>query len=61
MTVLIENNRMTKIPEMVDAPAGATKIDASGRALRPGLIDVNVEGNRPENPDLVADPNKFLP
>jgi len=42
MSVLVEGNKITKIAKSITAPAGATTIDAKGRTLTPGLIDVHV-------------------
>lgn len=41
MSVLVESNKITKIAESVPVPAGAEVIDAHGKTLIPGLIDVH--------------------
>lgn len=42
MSVLVEGNRIAKIAKSIEAPAGATLIDAKGRTMTPGLIDSHV-------------------
>ena len=42
MSVLVEGNKITKIAKSIEAPAGATVIDAKGRTMTPGLIDCHV-------------------
>jgi len=42
MSVLVEGNKITKIAKSIDAPSGATVIDANGRTMTPGLIDCHV-------------------
>lgn len=37
-TIVIENGRITAVGTSVNVPAGATKIDASGKILTPGLF-----------------------
>ncbi len=39
--VLIENGRITAVGQSLSAPAGAQVIDANGRWVTPGLIDVH--------------------
>jgi len=39
MSVLVEGNKIARIAKSIDAPAGATVIDAKGRVLMPGSID----------------------
>jgi len=41
MSVLIEGNKIAKIATTINAPAGASVIDADGRVLMPGLIDAH--------------------
>lgn len=41
MSVLVEGNTIAKIAPSIDAPAGATVIDAGGRTLSPGFIDAH--------------------
>ena len=41
MSVLIEGNKIAKIAPSIPTPAGATVIDAKGKVLMPGLIDVH--------------------
>lgn len=41
MNVLVEGNTITRIAASIEAPAGATVIDAGGRTLMPGLIDAH--------------------
>lgn len=41
MSVLVEGNKITKIAKSITAPAGATVIDAKGKTLMPGLIDMH--------------------
>jgi len=38
MSVLVEGNKIAKIGKALDAPKGATTIDAKGRTLTPGFI-----------------------
>jgi len=42
MSVLVEGNKIKKIAQSVNAPNGATIIDAKGRTLMPGIIDPHV-------------------
>jgi len=42
MSVLIEDNKIAKIAKSITVPAGATVIDAKGRTMTPGLIDMHV-------------------
>jgi len=42
MNVLVEGNKIAKIAKSITAPDGATVIDAAGRTMTPGLIDVHV-------------------
>jgi imidazolonepropionase-like amidohydrolase len=39
MSVLVEGDKIKQIADIIDAPEGATVIDANGRTLMPGLID----------------------
>ena len=41
MSVLIEDNKISRIEPNIPAPAGATTLDASGKTLIPGLIDAH--------------------
>lgn len=38
MSVLVEGNKIAKIAESIEAPSGATVIDAKGRTMTPGFI-----------------------
>ena len=40
-TVVVEGNRVTAVGRNVAIPAGATRIDASGKTIMPGIIDVH--------------------
>ncbi len=40
-SILIEGNTITQIADKIQTPAGATVIDAGGRTLMPGLIDMH--------------------
>ncbi|MBN1919359.1 MAG: amidohydrolase family protein [Verrucomicrobia bacterium] len=42
MSLLVEGNKITRIAKSIEAPAGATVIDAKGRTMTPGLIDCHV-------------------
>ena len=35
MSVLVEDNKITKIAKSITAPAGATVVDAAGRTMTP--------------------------
>ncbi|HVO32159.1 MAG TPA: amidohydrolase family protein [bacterium] len=39
--VLVENEKVTRIAETIDAPPGASVIDATGRWVMPGFIDLH--------------------
>jgi imidazolonepropionase-like amidohydrolase len=41
MSVLVENNLVTRVASSINAPRGATVIDGGGRTLIPGLIDMH--------------------
>lgn len=41
MSVLIEDNKISRIEPNIPAPAGATTLDAGGKVLMPGLIDAH--------------------
>ncbi|WP_455389281.1 amidohydrolase family protein [Petrachloros mirabilis] len=41
MSVMVEGNKIARIAKSIQAPAGATVIDAGGRVLMPGLIDAH--------------------
>jgi adenine deaminase len=41
MSVLVEGNKIAKIAKSITAPAGATVIDAVGRTMTPGFIDMH--------------------
>lgn len=41
MSVLVEGDRITRIDASIDAPEGATVIDAKGRTMTPGFIDAH--------------------
>jgi len=55
MSVLIEGNKIKTIAAAIDAPAGATVIDAEGKTLMPGLIDAHwhVMFSEPTFPELM--------
>ena len=40
-TVVVEGNRVTAVGRDVAIPAGAKRIDASGKTIMPGIIDVH--------------------
>ena len=40
-TVVVENNRITAVGRNVPIPAGATRVDARGKTIIPGLIDAH--------------------
>jgi len=42
MSVLVEGNKIKQIGKSITAPAGATVINANGRTMTPGLIDMHV-------------------
>ena len=42
MSVLVEGNKIKTIAKSITAPDGATVVDANGRTMTPGLIDVHV-------------------
>lgn len=42
-TVLIRDGRITAVGADVTVPAGATRIDAAGKWVTPGLVDLNTE------------------
>ena len=41
MSVLVENNKISKIADSIDATEGTTVIDASSRVMTPGFIDMH--------------------
>lgn len=41
MSVLVDGNVIARIAQRIDAPAGATVIDAGGRTMTPGFIDAH--------------------
>jgi Tol biopolymer transport system component/imidazolonepropionase-like amidohydrolase len=43
-TVVVEGNRITAIGSQIPLPTTATKVDASGKYIIPGLIDVHAHG-----------------
>src|SRR3954469_19190081 len=45
--VLIENGRIAAVGRNVRAPANATVLDATGKFVTPGLIDVHVHLDAP--------------
>jgi len=55
MSVLVEGNKISRIAASIPAPAGATVIDANGKTLMPGLIDVHwhVMFSEPTFPELM--------
>ncbi|RYF56779.1 MAG: amidohydrolase family protein, partial [Comamonadaceae bacterium] len=42
LSVLVQDGRIAAVAEAVEAPEGATVIDAKGMTLMPGLIDCHV-------------------
>lgn len=47
-TVLVEGNRIAAVGEKVPIPAGAKVVDAAGKTIIPGLIDVHAHGAQGE-------------
>lgn len=47
LDLLIENGKVCKIGEKLEAPAGAEVIDAEGLLVTPGLVDVHVHFREP--------------
>jgi dihydroorotase len=50
--VLIEEGKITAVGRGVEAPEGATIIDAKGKVVAPGLIDLHVHLREPGQEDL---------
>ncbi len=50
--VLIEEGKITAVGRGVEAPAGATIIEAKGKVVAPGLIDLHVHLREPGQEDL---------
>ncbi len=46
LSVLVEGNKITKVAPSISAPSDATVIDAKGRTLMPGLIDMHQHLNQ---------------
>jgi imidazolonepropionase-like amidohydrolase len=42
MEILIDKNRIAKVPQSVERPEGAQVIDLSSRTVSPGFIDTHV-------------------
>jgi N-acetylglucosamine-6-phosphate deacetylase len=42
--ILVENGLITQIGQVAAAPAGARELDAGGRTVIPGLIDLHIHG-----------------
>ena len=47
LDVLVENGRIAKVGKKLAAPAGARTVDATGRVVTPGLIDIHVHFREP--------------
>lgn len=47
MDVLVENGRIAKVGKGLAAPAGGRTIDAKGKVVAPGLIDIHVHFREP--------------
>ena len=45
--VLIDEGRVIAVGPHIKAPAGATKIDATGRLVLPGFVDLHVHFREP--------------
>ncbi|HYG57289.1 MAG TPA: amidohydrolase family protein, partial [Symbiobacteriaceae bacterium] len=45
--MLIENGKIARIGEGLEAPAGATVVDATGKVVAPGFIDIHVHLRTP--------------
>jgi len=50
--VLVEDGKIAAVGRGVEAPTGATVIDASGKVVAPGLIDLHVHLREPGQEDL---------
>ncbi len=50
--VLVEDGKIAAVGRGVEAPAGATIIDAAGKVVAPGLIDLHVHLREPGQEDL---------
>lgn len=48
-TVLIDGNRIAAIGVSVDIPADAKRVDAGGKTILPGLIDIHAHGGQGTN------------
>jgi N-acetylglucosamine-6-phosphate deacetylase len=65
-SLIIEDDRIVAIePRVIDAPAGATRVDLSGRLVVPGFIDVHVHGLEGhdvlDGPDAIGEVASRLP
>jgi len=62
MSVLIEGNTIKTIAPTIEAPAGATVIDAKGKVLMPGLTDAHYHPMMAALPmaDLVSSPDGWI-
>jgi len=62
MSVLVEGNKITKIARTIETPAGAMVIDANGKVLMPGLIDVHYHPMMAALPmaDLLSSPDGWI-
>lgn len=62
MSVLVNGNKIAKIAKTIQAPAGASVIDAKGKVLMPGLIDMHwhVMFNSPSIPKLMMSDLSYL-
>jgi len=62
MSVLVEGNKITTIAATIQAPAGATVIDAGGKVLMPGLTDAHYHPMMAALPiaDLLSSPDGWI-
>lgn len=43
-TILVENGKIKNVGKDIEIPAGAKKIDATGRVITPGFVGINMSG-----------------